>query len=166
MESNILDDMVWERIRTEKLPAGFDIRFYRPDDEKYIEPVEQTLRDHPDYGREWEKMLNNSLTLTVIYEDVPIGTGGVIPFADNTEKAVVWMIVSRKIKKLKKSSWRVVRSALSIVEDVFGFPEIWAYARADSVVSCRVLEHLGFYRKEINTINRVSYRFYRKEKNG
>ncbi|NQT03373.1 MAG: hypothetical protein HQ580_15200 [Planctomycetes bacterium] len=169
MANKALDDMVSERIRAESLPAGFDIRLYRDGDESSIEPVEHILKEHPSYKSEWKKMLSaglvmTCLVMTCLYESEPIGVGSVMPVIGDENKAIVWMIVSRKIENVKVRAWRVIKSALSIIEDVFGYDELWAYARSDSSASHRTLAHLGFHRKEAYQLNRViSYGFYIKE---
>ncbi len=165
MESKVLNDMVIDGIQAVSLPVGFDIRLYRPGDELYIEPVENILREHPYYGQEWEKMLRAGYVMTGLYQGEPIGVGGIMPIRDEESKAIIWFIVSQKIKKVRAKAWRTIKLALSIIQGVFGFSELWAYARTNSLASMRTLEHLGFQRKEILTLNqKASCWLYIKEK--
>lgn len=59
----------------------------------------------------------------------------------------------------------MMKAALSIIEDIFGFDALVAYARTDSSATCRVLGHLGFVRLRQYWANgEISYWFYVKER--
>lgn len=99
--ANELDVIATELIQIEGLPAGFEIRLYQDGDESPLVPVEDILKEHPSYKSEWKKMLRAGLVMTCLYKGEPIGVGGVFPIKGDLSRAVIWMIVSRRIEKVK-----------------------------------------------------------------
>jgi hypothetical protein len=121
-----------------------ELKPYNPGDEKLIEPVENTLRNHPDYDKKWNELVLPECCWTGWEGDILLGMGGLIPYEDN---AYVFLLVDKRAAAMKLLRRGVLMSILRFGES-FRFKYLWTYAQANFEQGCKLLEVLRFRRGE------------------
>ena len=119
------------------------IRQYRNSDEKFLEPMEDVMRWHPEYERIWKEVVRKEWTWTGLSNDGEIlAVGGIVPLQENT--AFMWVQIGRK---RKTDILRILRKGFKMF-DSFNFDVWYAYVKNEFKQGCRVAEFLGFKKIE------------------
>ena len=122
---------------------SIELRQYVPGDEKLIEPVEDTLRSHPNYEDEWDRLVLPEYTWTGWMNDRLVGLGGLIPYETD---AYVWI----QLDKNAPDKFAIARSLRDIVRfgESFGFSLLWTFVQSKFKEGCRLIRFLGFEQGE------------------
>lgn len=120
-----------------------ELRQYVPGDEKLIEPVEDTLRTHPDYESEWNRLVRPEWTWTGWFGNRLLGLGGIIPYEDN---GYVWLMIDKHTTQKFKLA-RAMKDILRFGES-YGFKYLWSYVQTKFKDGCKLARFLGFERGE------------------
>lgn len=128
------------------------LRQYKHGDEKQFEPVEETMRWHPDYQKAWDATIKRKLTWTGLSDGQIVGVGGYIPLPDNS--AYIWLQIGAN--KKKTDVLRLLKKAFEIV-DKFNFAFWYTSIKEDFEKGCRLAEYFGFGK---TNVLRNGYRLY------
>ncbi len=115
------------------------IRQYRRNDEKHLEPIEETMAWHPDYKKVWREVVRKEWTWTGLSSDGEIlAVGGIIPQENNA--AFMWANIG---KKRKTDILRIIKRGMEVF-DALNFDVWYCYVKDEFKRGCRMAEHLGF----------------------
>lgn len=128
------------------------LRQYKHGDEKHFEPVEETMRWHPDYQKAWDTTIKRKWTWTGISNGEVIGVGGIILLPENS--AYIWLQVGKH--KDKMDHFRLLKRAFEMV-DKFNFDFWYTSIKEGFEKGCRLAEYFGFGK---TNILRNGYRLY------
>lgn len=123
-----------------------ELKRYQPGDELKIDPVENTLRGHPQYTDRWQELVQPEFTWTRWNGDQILGMGGLIPYEDS---AYVWVLIDKDAVNSKPLIARgfeeleAMQKLVSFAES-FQFDFIWTLVKDGFRLGHRLAIFLGF----------------------
>lgn len=134
------------------------VRKFKKEDLTAFVPLEPMTKDK--LVEKAQEIEDSGLAVTATRKGKPFACAGVYPA--NDEQGELWLRISKECKKFPLESVRCILSGMKIVEETYGFRQLYAVVQERFCKSIRLLEKCGYKQIQYRTKNGIKYIVYSK----